>query len=68
MLNYFTQKLNMKTSEPLKIKTRSTYAEPELANITRAEWINIVRREAEKHNILPPVTCPDYIRLLNSTR
>ena len=45
------------------IKTQSTYVEPEVAVITYAEWIKIIRQEADKAG-LHPVLCEDHKKLL----
>jgi hypothetical protein len=46
-----------------QIKTRSTYAEPELAKINYVDWLAIIRILCEQHGI-HPVLCPDHISLL----
>jgi len=51
----------------MNIKTKSTYAEPEFAEINFADWLQIIRAESEKHGI-HPVLCADHVRLLNAKR
>ncbi len=46
-----------------KIKTRSTYADPELALIGQAEWFRIIREASDAVGI-HPVLCSDHVKLL----